>query len=68
MKIKIIDLLVKMANGEELPKKITYDGATLKYDEVSEDYSGYYGRSLFENKTALLNDEVEIIEEPKENK
>lgn len=70
MKIKMIDLLNKIANGEEIPNKIAYNDSILKYDDETEDYGCYYGKYLFEYKFAtcnnFLNDEVEIIEEPKE--
>lgn len=72
MKIKIIDLLVKIANGEEVPKKIAYNSVILEYNEESKDHYRYYGKSLFEYGFAhyndFLNDEVEIIEEPKKIK
>lgn len=69
MKIKIIDLLNKIANGEEVPKKIKCDGVALIYDEEIKDYWCYCDKYLFEYKFAefndFLNDYVEIIEEPK---
>lgn len=68
MKIKIIDLLVKIANREEMPKKIMYDDVIYTYDE----YRTYYddkGNILWDDYNLynflILNDEVEIIEEPK---
>lgn len=69
MKIKVIDLLNKIANGEEVPKKIKCDGVALIYDEEIKDYWCYCDKYLFEYKFAecndFLNDYVEIIEEPK---
>ena len=69
MKIKIIDLLNKIANNEEVPEKIKYDGIALIYDVEIQDYWCYYDKYLFEYKFAecndFLNDYVEIIEEPK---
>lgn len=42
---------------------------SIEYAEGNEDYYSYYGRGLFEYKFTtcndFLNDEVEIIEEPK---
>ena len=72
MKIKIIDLLNKIANGEKLPKKIKFHGSIFelkrKYS-YCEDYYSKGLRFLFNDEWALtnnLNDEVEIIEEEKE--
>ena len=68
MKIKIIDLLIKIANDEEVPKKIKYFGEIYEY---SEDMKFYYqnGFSMYRDfftEGNCLNDEVEIIEEEKE--
>lgn len=72
MKIKIINLLNKIANGEEVPKKIKVEGLKFEYDECMNTYfkfSEEYGVfSLIENwlnNSTKLNDEVEIIEEDK---
>lgn len=81
MKIKIIDLLNKIAKGEEVPKKIKYDGDIyiLESDEIFEaftyktiDYDKFntdgkrIGKSLFlDNCYMHLYSEVEIIEEDK---
>ena len=71
-KIKIIDLLNKIANGEEVPKKIKYNGKI--YEKF--DYNNKYYN--VENNTrekdilseyiagiSFYNDEVKIIEEIK---
>lgn len=67
--MRIIDLLNKIANREEMPKKIIYKNVTYEHDEKSEDYYTCYDRGLFEYLfkccANFLNDEVEIIEEPK---
>ena len=66
MKIKIIDLLVKIANGEESTKvKTKYD--SVDWEENDFLFSIY---NEFEHKNnyeivKFLNDYVEIIEEPK---
>ena len=70
--MKIIDLLVKIANGEEVPKKIRFDNTNWnkvygeKYiyytDDCDNDLFIYFFRK---NLTFNLNDEVEIIEEDK---
>lgn len=64
--IKVIDLLNKIANEEELPKKIRYFDRIWELDKYENDYYDEEGDSL--NDTRLigsLNDEVEIIEEIK---
>ena len=60
--MKVIDLLNKIANGEELPKKLKIDD--WEYDEESEDLeTELLDRLHWEDFS--LNDEVEIIEEHK---
>lgn len=36
--MKIIDLVAKYVNAEEMPKKIRYDGSIFEYNEFQEDY------------------------------
>lgn len=71
--IKIIDLLNKIANGEEVPKKIRFDNAN--WNRICDEKNVYYVNDtdddLFiyffrKNLTFTLNDKVEIIEEEKE--
>lgn len=68
MKITMYELLGLVKDGKA-PKKIAYNSVKLEYAEGNEDYYSYYGRGLFEYKFTtcndFLNDEVEIIEEPK---
>ena len=71
--MKVIDLLNKIANGEEVPKEFKYRGKTyeaVKKDKftVYKDDSGYTIKDMFKifYLEACLNDEVEIIEEDKE--
>lgn len=68
MKITIYDLLGLVKDGKA-PKEIKIGNIKLKYNEGCEDYYIYYGKGLFEYKFGncknFLNDEVEIIEEPK---
>lgn len=65
--IKIIDLLNKIANGEE--PKIKYDNHILKYNKNEEKFIDKDGlNSLYEIDFSELNDEVEIIEEQKKIK
>jgi hypothetical protein len=70
--IKIIDLLNKIANGEEVPKKIKYEGKIYIYYEA---YAGYYEKDCegiynkkfltFRNEQyyKVLNEELEILDE-----
>lgn len=68
MKIIMYELLGLVKDGKA-PKKIKYGNVKLKYNEGYGDYYPYYGEGLFEYKFGncknFLNDEVEIIEEPK---
>lgn len=73
MKIKIIDLLAKIANNEEVPKKIKFKHSIWEYckDGSTQDYINDYDKCLMEflaiNKDGL-NQDVEIIEETKKIK
>lgn len=67
MKIKIIDLLNRIANNEWLPIKIKYNNEIYEYENneygyVREENTIYY-MFLNEIGNSFLNDEVEIIEE-----
>ena len=64
--IKIIDLLNKIANGEEIPKKIKYDNYYCYYDKEKNKYVDYAGISIFAWDYIVmnsLNDTIEIIED-----
>jgi len=74
--IKVIDLLNKIANGEEIPKKIKVKDYIFIW-KVSDNGTGYYnvkedtGYYWLENYVSLdnsedLNTEIEIIEEEPE--
>ena len=71
--MKIIDLLIKISQGEKMPKKIKYEGYVWEYDKVAKDYYRnnidgeyiYLFRDLFEKTIYFLNNVVEIIEEDK---
>ncbi len=72
-KITVIQLLNKIANGEEVPKEIAYtpmDGCRyiLEYDVFKKDYydGEYYLMGDVYDIIHHLTDELEIIEEPKE--
>ena len=65
--MKVIDLLNKIANGEEVPKIIKYNDEFYWYDETDDNeiarYRDIHDEWLFGD--TYLNDEVEIIEEKK---
>ena len=67
--MKIIDLLNKIANEEELPKKIKFENDIYEYENNECGYvreeNGIYYMFLNEIGNWFLNDEVEIIEEEK---
>lgn len=73
--MRIIDLLNKIANGEEVPLEIKYCNKRYRYDSLSTDYEQIGGfNSLFKDLLILkhffdlpkyLNDTVEILEEEK---
>ena len=68
--IKIIDLLIKIANGEEVPKKIRYGMTEWFYCDSSKDYFKDNDNTVSFQMTYVsnpnwLNLEVEIIEEDK---
>ena len=71
--IKVIDLLNKMANGEELPEEIKYDNTIWQYNKAKNDYYQdigstklyFFAELVVYNKDGL-NDTVEIIEEQEE--
>ena len=73
MKIKIIDLLNKIANGEEVPEKIKYKNEIYeRYQNISTNNLYYYQvpnkcKFLIDQLSSVIDllDEVEIIEEPK---
>jgi hypothetical protein len=67
MKIKIIDFLNKIANHEQLPKKIKYRDEiyTLYNEESFINYEPECGDWLFNQYLYKLNEEIEIIEEKK---
>ena len=70
--MKVIDLLNKIANGEEVPKKIKYRNKIFIYDKdnklyIVENYNEYNDllMELSNHKGTDLNYEVEILEEEK---
>ena len=67
--MKIIDLLNKIANGEEVPKKIQWGEFILVWEELGfHDYKflGTGNHLMYQGfATSVLNEEVEIIEEDK---
>lgn len=73
--IKIIDLMIKIANGEEVPKKIKYYDTLYVYEDKNKDYfcgdkDEYYTDALLFPYTIspkeFLNYVVEIVEDKPE--
>ena len=70
-KIKIIDLLCLISNGEELPKKIKYGATEYEfsgYDTASKNYrceyeGGFYSDLFSDIDGSCLNDEAEILDD-----
>ena len=73
--MKIIDLLNKIANGEEVPNKIKLKNFEEIYT-LREDCTGYkwygeektnndFGETIHKNLEYILKQDIEIIEEPK---
>lgn len=80
--MKVIDIFHKIVNGEEVPKKIKFNKIIYEYQEESYDYLRYnikilekettmwFFNELFssiDNTLDILNFEVEIIEDNKED-
>ena len=67
--MKIIDLLNKIANDEEIPKKIKFENDIYEYENKECGYvreeNGIYYMFMNEIGNWYLNDEVEILEEEK---
>lgn len=68
--MKIIDLLNKISNGEEVPKKIKYDNSIYEYIRMWEQYVHETSETpLLKEISAYnysgLNNEVEILEKEK---
>ena len=66
--MKVIDLLNKIANGEEVPKKIKVGNIIWSFDKKEKTYfMNNTNIQLFyaEKITKRLNDEIEVIEEGK---
>lgn len=79
--MKVIDLIYKIANGEEVPQKIIYEDELYEYREDLHDYENKYPdfeagtkyKYLFEDPYGrdykdFFNDEVELTEEDKKIK
>ncbi len=65
-KIKIIDLLNKIANGEEVPKKIKYYDNVFRKCDIGDDYFNdasydWFFKDVFD--ASGVNLEIEILDE-----
>ena len=72
MKIKIIDLLNKIYNNDNIPKKIIYRNCGWEYNEDYNNFIDEYGNYLlglyihdYDDLYEFLSSELEIIEDPK---
>ena len=74
-KIRVIDLLNKIANDEEVPKKIKLKNFEEIYT-LREDCTGYkwygeektnndFGETIHKNLEYILKQDIEILDEPK---
>ena len=73
--MKVIDILNKINNNEEVPEKIKFDDTVFEYDKEQKEYNhrkddGFYETLLYRVMTThfidvLLEAEVEVIEENK---
>lgn len=68
--MKIIDLLNKIANGEEVPKAIRFGKIIYEYEEGIDYINGEgLDKKFLIDKICIsqedLNDEIEILDEPK---
>lgn len=72
--MKVIDLLNKIANGEEVPKKIKIGECEKIFEWSGRIYAYTYKKEdgfsdvLTPDYLYVLNKEIEIIEEPQEHK
>lgn len=72
MKIKIIDLLNKIYNNDNIPKRIIYRNCVWEYNETYHDFIDEYDNYLlclyihdYDDLYEFLSSELEIIEDPK---
>ena len=63
--MKVIDLLNKIANGEEVPKKIKHQYYDYEWNTIDKDYQRRDGEMLLGNMNIQyhLNDEIILIED-----
>ena len=63
--MKVIDLLNKMSNGEEVPKKIKHQYYDYEWNTIDKDYQTRDGEMLLGNMNIQyhLNDEIILIED-----
>lgn len=62
--MKIIDLLISIANDGNIPKKIMFKDEVYTYDADIKDYVTDYDDYLFDSYciNEILNDEVQVLE------
>ena len=74
--MKVIDILNKINNNEEVPEKVKFDDTIFEYDKRQEEYNHQKDNGLYETLLyrvmsthfidVLLRAEVEVIEENKQ--
>lgn len=57
--MKIIDLLVKISQGEKMPKKIKYKGYVWEYDKVAKLFGDKYYTKYFARQIRDIDKELE---------
>ena len=64
-KIKIIDLLCLISNGEEVPEEIKFNNILYTHSISGDDYFSYMTNEWFFRHidTSILNEEIEILDE-----
>ena len=62
--MKVINLLNKITNGEEVPRKIKFRSSTFYYDKCLNWYYTFEKCEMFMDHTTL-NEEIEIIKDKK---
>ena len=62
--MKVIDLLNKIANGEEIPESIEYDNVIYTHGDIGRDYYSYATKKWFFKNidVSILNEKIEALD------